>query len=146
MLVLFVVMGVLIMLRIFQTPISWNGQLPIRAWYIWFVVSIITEIALIAFGISFLHDNNLVSWKPAWILFIVGAHFFVFAYIFRIRSFNWLAATLCLTSFLSVLMSIFLKSEFLLYFLTGLCGALSLWSFAAWALFRMAQGRWIDVK
>jgi|GEM_PF-5109537 len=145
-LTLFVFMGVLIMLRIFQTPISWNGQLPIRAWYIWFVVSIIAEIALIGFGNSFLQDNNLVNWKPAWILFIVGIHFFVFAYIFRIRSLNWLAATVCLTSILSVLMSSFFETDYLLYSLTGLSGALSLWSFAAWALFRMAKGKWINVK
>lgn len=143
---LFVITGVLIMLHIFRTPIYWNSRVPIRSWYIWFVVSIIAEIALIGFGNVFLQDNNHVVWKPVWILFIVGTHFFAFAYIFRIRSFNWLAATICLSSALSVLMSSFFESDYLLCFLTGLSGALSLWGFAAWALFRMAQGRWIDIK
>lgn len=145
-LTLFVVMGGLIMLRIFRTQIYWNGQAPMRSWYIWFVVSIIAEIALIGFGNSFLQDNDHVNWKPAWILFVVGTHFFAFAYIFRIHSFNWLAATVCLTSILSVLMSSFFETDHLLYFLTGLSGALSLWGFAAWALFRISHGKWIDIK
>jgi hypothetical protein len=144
-LLLFLAASIWITLRVFRKPVYRSGQLPIRTWYIWFVILIIVEIRMIALGNLFLQENNVVNWKPAWILFIVGAHFWGFAFIFRIRSFNWLAATTCSASVLSVLMSRFFQSDSLLYFLTGLSGALSLWGFTGWALYRMANGRWIDI-
>lgn len=145
-LTLFVVAGTFVLLRIFRTPLYWSGRLPRSAWSVWFVILIIMEVALIAIGNNFFRENKLGTWAPAWTLFIVGVHFSAFAYIFRLSVFHRLAAVMCGAAVLSVLISSSVGTRQLWFILPGLSGSIALWWFAAWALYHMSHGQWIDMK
>ena len=142
-LMVFMIATVIVLLQVSRKPLYWSGRLPGPFWYIWFVILIIAEVALIAAGNNFFHENNHAEWQAAWTLFIVGAHFLGFAFIFHIRAFRWLAVSMCGVSVLSVLLSIIIGAPQLRTFLSAFGGALSLWLFSGWALCKMYRGRWI---
>lgn len=138
----FVVVGALVTLSAFRAPPQQRGERPRPASMVWFAVVIPMEIMLIAAGRHLLAGRlGHPEWIPAWTLFVVGAHFWLFALILRVRAFHKLAGALCATAFVSTIAASLAGVTPLWTILPGFGGAALLWGFAGWALGRVARGR-----
>ena len=141
-LVLFVVAGVVVARSVLRAPPQWGGKRPRTAWAAWFGVVIAVEVALIAGGQNLLIGSlGHPEWIPVWTLFVVGVHFWPFALILHVDAFHILAGALCAMAVVSALVASLVGMASLWSVLPGLGGAVVLWSFAGWALQRMARGR-----
>lgn len=131
-------------LRVLRDPPPSGGMRPRPRWVAWCGVVILAEGALIGAGGDLLGGSLAhPEWIPVWTLFVVGAHFWPFAIIFRMGAFHKLAGTMCAAAVLSALAASLSGAAPPWSVLPGLSGAAALWGFSAWAQYRMARGRWI---
>ena len=142
------VLGVFVVAAVFvargttRMPPQWAGVRPRKAWPLWLGVAIAAEVALIAGG-HHLFKAVLARPEciPAWTLFVVGAHFWPFAVIFRMDAFRILSGALCAAAVFSAIAASVAGVESLWSVLPGFGGAAALWGFSGWALHLMARTR-----
>lgn len=103
---------------------------------------IAVEVVLIVGGQSLLSGTiGHPEWIPAWVLFVVGVHFWPFALILRVDAFHILSGALCAVAVASALLASLIGIAALWSVLPGFGGAAVLWGFCGWMLYRMARGR-----
>lgn len=138
---LFVIAGTSIALRAPRHRPQRGAMRPRAAWVAWFGVLVVVEVALIAGGQNLLGGTyGHPEWIPVFTLLVVGAHFSAFAVILRIDAFHVLAGALCIVAIVSATVATLAGLPSLWWALPGLGGAVALWGFTGWALYRSAAG------